>query len=283
MSTNFPYDLDTLQNPTPTSTMSEVPHDQQHSNANDAIRALEAKVGVEWSDDSNSLDYQIRQAIDPGHWHTSFVPIDGGEVTPTFPIRSSSDALHVTVTGKGGTNKFTYLSVQQLDDGAGHPGGMLSLVSSGWGEWGFAVGDPTNANNRRFYGSGGYTTFRSYSLGLDFVDSNGISKLRVQNGGNVGVGSTAPAELLTLASAGKLGWEVSSGVVDTRLYRSAINTLKTDGDFVALGNMQTASDKAFYFGDPAIDGTWRLARNGNNLEIQRRESGSWVAKTVLTV
>jgi hypothetical protein len=28
--------------------------------------------------------------------------------------------------------------------------------------------------------------------------------------------------------------------------------------------------------------SWRIARNGNNLEIQRRESGNWVTKGTIS-
>jgi hypothetical protein len=34
-------------------------------------------------------------------------------------------------------------------------------------------------------------------------------------------------------------------------------------------------------GDPAIDGSWRLTVSGNNLLIQRRESGAWATKSTI--
>lgn len=42
----YPTALDTLINPTPANTLATVPHDQQHSLANNAIMALEAKLGI---------------------------------------------------------------------------------------------------------------------------------------------------------------------------------------------------------------------------------------------
>lgn len=58
---NFPNGLDTLTNPTSTDKLDSVtvPHHEQHSNANDAIEALQVKVGVTNSTDVNSLDYKI--------------------------------------------------------------------------------------------------------------------------------------------------------------------------------------------------------------------------------
>jgi hypothetical protein len=59
MATDFPVDLDVLINPTSTNTLSAPSHSQQHANANDAIEALQAKVGIDGSEDPDSLDYKI--------------------------------------------------------------------------------------------------------------------------------------------------------------------------------------------------------------------------------
>jgi len=44
------------------------------------------------------------------------------------------------------------------------------------------------------------------------------------------------------------------------------------------GSVSIPSAEAFYFGSPTVDGSWRIVRNGNNLNLERRESGSWVNK-----
>lgn len=59
MATTFPTSLDILPNPTST-TVLDAPglrHSDQHINANDAIEAIEAKVGIDLSSVQNSLDY----------------------------------------------------------------------------------------------------------------------------------------------------------------------------------------------------------------------------------
>ena len=61
MATNFPTSLDTLTNPTATDTLDSPPHDTQHADANDAIEALQAKVGVDSSAVTTSLDYRVGQ------------------------------------------------------------------------------------------------------------------------------------------------------------------------------------------------------------------------------
>ena len=59
MAINFPVSLDTLTNPLGSDSMVTVPHADQHADANDAIEALQAKVGIDGSADVNSLDYKI--------------------------------------------------------------------------------------------------------------------------------------------------------------------------------------------------------------------------------
>ena len=60
MATSFPTSKDTLINPQPTDSPELVSHAAQHANANDAIEALETKVGVNNSADATSHDYKIR-------------------------------------------------------------------------------------------------------------------------------------------------------------------------------------------------------------------------------
>jgi len=60
MATNFPETgLDSLTNPTSTDTMASFSHLAQHANANDAIEALQAKVGVDGSAVTTSHDYKL--------------------------------------------------------------------------------------------------------------------------------------------------------------------------------------------------------------------------------
>ena len=43
-----------------------------------------------------------------------------------------------------------------------------------------------------------------------------------------------------------------------------------------------ASDVIYYFGDAGTDGSWRITRSGDDLQFDRRESGSWVNKGSFT-
>jgi hypothetical protein len=61
MATNFPTSLDNLTNPASTNELDAPSHSQQHADANDAIEALETKVGINNSANTTSLDYRVRQ------------------------------------------------------------------------------------------------------------------------------------------------------------------------------------------------------------------------------
>jgi hypothetical protein len=68
MAINFPTSLDNFTNPQPSDALDSVaaPHATQHSDLNDAVEALQAKVGVDNSAVTTSLDYQVSQAATTG-------------------------------------------------------------------------------------------------------------------------------------------------------------------------------------------------------------------------
>jgi len=61
MAINYPSSLDDFTNPTADDSLNSdtVPHADQHANINDAVEALEAKVGVDSSAVTSSLDYKV--------------------------------------------------------------------------------------------------------------------------------------------------------------------------------------------------------------------------------
>lgn len=64
MTISFPTGLDTLTNPAGSDSLAG--HASQHANVNDAIEALEAKVGINGSIDTGSLDYKVENHIGSG-------------------------------------------------------------------------------------------------------------------------------------------------------------------------------------------------------------------------
>jgi hypothetical protein len=69
VSTNFPAGLDSFTNPTPTDPQSSPSHSAQHANANDAIVALQSKIGTDGSADPDSIDNKIAVLQGKSHTH----------------------------------------------------------------------------------------------------------------------------------------------------------------------------------------------------------------------
>ena len=55
-----------------------------------------------------------------------------------------------------------------------------------------------------------------------------------------------------------------------------------DDDLTVGGATILPSDDFIYWGSPTVDGSYRQGRDGDNLIIQRRESGTWVTKQTVT-
>jgi hypothetical protein len=68
----FPASLDAFVNPSASSKLNDqlVPHSEQHARLNDAVVALQVKVGVDESEDASSLDAKV-SALQAGKSDTS--------------------------------------------------------------------------------------------------------------------------------------------------------------------------------------------------------------------
>jgi hypothetical protein len=97
MATNFPASLDTLTNPSATDTLDSPPHDEQHADANDAIEALQAKVGVDSSAVTTSLDYKIANLESrPVETKTASYVLVAGDVNKRI-VMNNAGATTITV------------------------------------------------------------------------------------------------------------------------------------------------------------------------------------------
>lgn len=76
---NFPTALDTFTNPSDAGgdTLVSVPHDTQHTKANDAIKALQAKLGIDGSADALSVDKILTTKL------AAITVLDAPGVSPT--------------------------------------------------------------------------------------------------------------------------------------------------------------------------------------------------------
>jgi len=122
----YPLALDSFTNPQPTDQVSVVDHSWQHSDANDAITALEVKVWVDNSTDPSSLDFRV-SSIEDG--------------LPTWEIVWTTDVQSLTNKTVNGVNLQDSLPATVYLDGTGN-----YTTPTWWWGWDMntAVYDPAN-------------------------------------------------------------------------------------------------------------------------------------------
>lgn len=151
MTTNFPTSLDALTNPTGASSLTSPDHAGQHADANDAIEALEAKVGVNGSAVTTSLDYKITNGI------MSSLNVDSGTLVVDainnrvgVGTASPSQTLDVNGNARISGNTTTVGNLTVNGNILADAGTVKARVISGW---------DAIALEGRYGGSMGYTTF----------------------------------------------------------------------------------------------------------------------------
>ena len=93
--TNFPVSLDQFNNPT-SSTKTNAPgfdHAEQHTHANDAIEALQSKIGIDQSLDEESIDFKIRRLLSRRLVNKTFGVGDGIETRFALDFAPIGDSL----------------------------------------------------------------------------------------------------------------------------------------------------------------------------------------------
>ena len=96
MATNFPSSLDSFTNPTAVDTLDSPPHDTQHADANDAIEALQAKVGVNGSAVATSHDYKI-DALETDVTNINELQFSYQTASYTLVLSDAGKAVQMTV------------------------------------------------------------------------------------------------------------------------------------------------------------------------------------------
>jgi len=143
MASNFPSSLDTFTNPSSTDAMDSVsvPHATQHSDLNDAVEALQAKVGADSSAVTTSHDYKISQLEALGS-ATAFTPswanLTPGNATEEFYYAITNNVMTVmgeitfgSTTSVGGAIGMTLPASATMYDVRGPMGGVLYLDTDG--------------------------------------------------------------------------------------------------------------------------------------------------------
>jgi hypothetical protein len=132
MASSFPSSLDAFTNPSSTDAMDSVsvPHATQHADLNDAVEALEAKVGADSSAVSSSHDYKIAQleAIS----HGKILQVLQTTKVDSFSTTSSSNVditgYSVSITPTSATSKILVMCQIAVGHSAGGANCFLTLV-----------------------------------------------------------------------------------------------------------------------------------------------------------
>ena len=135
MATNFPSSLDSFTNPTAVDTLDSPPHDTQHADANDAIGALEAKVGVNGSAVTTSHEYRIN----------SIEELNTNEQTGTTYTLALTDDGKVVEMNNASANTLT---VPPNSSVAFPVGSQILVLQTGAGQTTLAAGVGVTVNSK---------------------------------------------------------------------------------------------------------------------------------------
>jgi hypothetical protein len=105
LTTAFPTSLDVLTNPSSSDTLGTVAvlHSTQHANLNDAVEALQAKVGADSSAVTTSLDYLLRH-IDTSWLPTTITLNNNATATASLPTIITNAWLRIVGTDAAANN-----------------------------------------------------------------------------------------------------------------------------------------------------------------------------------
>lgn len=229
MAINYPTSLDTLSNPVGTDKVNNATpalvHSTQHSNANDILEALEAKVGINGSAVTTSHDYKLSEVI-----------------TTDKAVGKSATQTLTNKTIDGNNNTLTVLAGTQLS-------GVTPLANGGTG---VSLTDP-NADRVLFWDdSAGNVAYLQVGSGLSISGTNLIASgtnitttqtasENITIGTPVGISniSGGVARAVRYASTASLGYTLHN----TNLYTN--NQTEIGGDkFVVLG-YQLSNDSLY--------------------------------------
>ncbi len=144
MPSNFPNSLDNFSNPgadealgSPTPALQ---HATQHANANDAIEALEAKVGTDNSEDTDSLDYKakngsfVRKAVQAT---TDSIAAEATDSAKTLALGKTCMAIRIATDYPAWVRVYSSAAAQSADasraideDPEGEHGVLLEVLTT---------------------------------------------------------------------------------------------------------------------------------------------------------
>ena len=261
MATNFPASLDTLTNPSATDTLDSPPHDEQHADANDAIEALQAKVGVDGSAVTTSIDYQLNTGY---RYHSTVYFTSSGSFTKaSYPwLRAMRVKVQGAGGGGGGTDYAGGTPIRAAGASGGHGGtfaesfitDIASLVASvtvtvgsggsggAGGTFGSTAGSDGSAGTDSSFGNGAAyevsgvggrqglrgsdTNVKYGTASLDYLGSPGVGDIVIPgSAGGVGIsGAGGDGETYATGFGGVGGHSVLGHSNRQSMARTSSNT-----------------------------------------------------------
>jgi hypothetical protein len=243
---NFPSSLDLLSNPSVWDYQDTVPHSSQHSNANDAIEALEAKVGINSSSDPASLDYKVAQLN---------VLTTKGDII----VRSATGNTRLPVGTDGQmlvADSTQALGVKYTNPSSGGTVTTASVVSANW--FTGSVANPTTtpaitlATSVTGVLKGNGTAISAATAGTDYY-APGSTDVSVADGGTGVSTLTAYAPIF--------GGTTGTGAVQSGSVGSAGQILTSNG----IGALPTFQNRAFVWVLAIQTSTWIITDNSLDL------------------
>lgn len=181
---------------------------------------------------------------------------DSPAFSDSIASRRTTYVVRLSDSGLGGPNYFTVAGGSNL-------GKVLMLSST----------STTNSlvNSLEIYNRTSGTVALGYGVSIDFY-------------GNTSAGTTTDRLMSRRATL----WEITTDASRRSRLEDSVYLVSTKTTVLGQGvdGADVGSAQAFFFGRPNADGTWpdatwRIIRNGNNLEIQRRETAAWVVKSTI--
>lgn len=203
-----------------------------------------------------------------GGWTTATGKVYTSTLTDYVSVGTSSPLSRMSITGTGVVAALpgSYTpNAQQLSQ---------TVSVQGDGSAYFYAEDKTNDIETAFGASTNGNGFVG-SLSSDAFElrTANTARMTLSAAGDITVATAEAPKIFTVYGTGSFIGTTCLAIGKETCTGSAIDV---------VGNVVVTASDTINIGAVGTDGSWRLSRSGNNLLIERRESGSWVAKQTIT-
>jgi hypothetical protein len=199
MTTSFPSGLDSFTNPSSGDTLASPDHAAQHADVNDAVEALQAKVGVDGSAVTTSLDYRVSN-VEVGKRFLGRAVIS---TSGTYSLSSlvSSDVLNAAS------------SVKVIAAGGGGGSGRVNVPNNGYSV-GYAGAGGALASLAKTVDAGFITSTVTVTIGAGGAGQDFSGSPAAVSGGNTTITFNYDSSSFT-ATGGSGGGSTTTNVAGT--------------------------------------------------------------------